>query len=298
MKMQRSGQVDISVVIPTYGRPRRVTNTVGIIKGCDPSPAEIIVHVDGEDHETANMIRRRHPDVRILISKTNRGPGGGRNLLIKSATYEIVASFDDDSYPVDENYFARLKDTFTAFPNASVISSNVFTRDGSKPELSPKAFWVHTFTGCGCAYRRSDFLKIDGYLELTLAYGAEEQDVALQMHSCGFRMLQTDWLRVFHDTAYGHRQNVATRAAWISNVALLIALRYPLSLYSYGLLQIGNAMLFAIKQRRSTAIVHALVQFPRKLAKHWHRRTPLSAHRVLHYLRYRSEKVLAAWPAS
>lgn len=299
MKKNKPNYADISVVIPSYKRYKKVVDTIKIIKSCDPLPGEILVHIDGGDHKSAEKINDQHSDVKLLISEANRGPGGGRNLLIEAAHYEIVASFDDDSYPVDKGYFARLEETFSAFPEASVVASNVFTQNQvPKPKCSKKACWVHSFTGCGCAYRRSHFLKIDGYLELPLAYGAEEQDVALQLYCRDRRILKTNWLRVYHDTAYAHRQNVETRAAWIANTALLVVLRYPPSMIGRGLLQVGNAMYFAFKQGRSVAIARALMQIPLKLAKFWHRRTPLPPDKVRSYLTSRSSDRKACWPSN
>ena len=51
-----------------------------------------------------------------------------------------------------------------------------------------------------CVYRRSAFLEAGGYVPLPVAYGMEEVDLALRLHSRGGKILTTPWLRVFHNT--------------------------------------------------------------------------------------------------
>ena len=75
--------------------------------------------------ECENAIRNAFPNVRILRSDEQVGPGGGRNKLVDAARFEFVASFDDDSYPIDSDYFERAVKLFEQFPDASVICAGV-----------------------------------------------------------------------------------------------------------------------------------------------------------------------------
>src|SRR6266487_4011454 len=101
---------DISVVIPTWRRPANLRRTLARFFACNPAPREIIIHIDAGDAETAPMLDREFAGKATWFQSTStRGPGGGRNLLLQRAQCPLVASFDDDSYPIDEDYFARVK---------------------------------------------------------------------------------------------------------------------------------------------------------------------------------------------
>src|SRR5256885_4776766 len=118
----------VSVVIPTYRRHLQLGDTIRKIADCRPFPAEIIVHIDAGDSETEPWLRTAFPSVRVLSSKNRMGPGGGRNKLVAAARHDIVASFDDDSYPMDSDYFARLCEVFARRPDAAVVASQIAHR--------------------------------------------------------------------------------------------------------------------------------------------------------------------------
>ena len=93
-----------------------------------------------------------------MVSQESVGPGGGRNKLVAAARNEIVASFDDDSYPIDADYFARVQGLFEQFPDASILSAAIYERGQPIGPDAREAAWVSDFSGCACAYRRADFL--------------------------------------------------------------------------------------------------------------------------------------------
>ena len=71
------------------------------------------MHVDAGDDETRGALQPRFGDaVRWFSSDATQGPGGGRNRLIREARSPIVASFDDDSWPLDADYFALAAEMF------------------------------------------------------------------------------------------------------------------------------------------------------------------------------------------
>ena len=106
---RRMTEPGISAIVPTCHRLDLLSSTINRLKDCVPPPNEILVHVDGEDSETMDWLATTHPDVILLVSRQPIGPGGGRNRLIRAATHELVASFDDDSWPIDQDFFARAR---------------------------------------------------------------------------------------------------------------------------------------------------------------------------------------------
>ena len=95
---------------------------------CCPRPDEIIVHVDFGGDDCRAAVVHAFPEIRLLSSNTPVGPGGARNKLIAAARNEIVASFDDDSCPIDVDYFARLRQLFTTYQRGGYHGGNFYTR--------------------------------------------------------------------------------------------------------------------------------------------------------------------------
>ena len=198
--------LDISAIIPAYNRPESTLRTIQRIEDCHPSPAEIIVHVDGNNLELRNQISIRFPQVGLILSEQNIGPGGARNKLLSRATYSLVASFDDDSFPLENDYFKKLHQTAEEHPDAAVIAADVFERHSiiSPPDAEPSKKWVADYSGGGCAYQKHLLSDIGDYVSLPVAYGMEETDFALRLHSRGRKILHTSSLRVFHDSDLHH----------------------------------------------------------------------------------------------
>src|SRR5687768_10032215 len=91
----------VSAIVTAHQRVEQLFVTLQKLEACTPPPAEIIVHVDGGNDACAMAVGERHPGVHVIVSRTQLGPGGGRNHLVEAAAQPLIASFDDDSYPID-----------------------------------------------------------------------------------------------------------------------------------------------------------------------------------------------------
>ncbi len=282
---------NLTVAIPTYQRPTALLKALRQIQQCDPAPDEIIMHLDNGDTATeAALLSSEFRDIVIIKNTVQVGPGGGRNLAIARAKNEIVASFDDDSYPIDSDYFARLLHLFEQFPQAAVIGSAIFHQNEPVLPDQPIATRVADFVGCGCAYRRSVFLQAQGYVQLPLAYGMEETDLSLRLHHLGWEILQSPWLRVFHDTQLEHHNNPRITAASIANQALLAYLRYPVSFWWLGGMQCLSRISWLLRHQRRDGVWSGLKTIPALLQQQQHHRQPVSSSSLLSYLRLRRNR--------
>lgn len=252
----------ISVVIPTYGRSDRLLETLSILAACTPPPDEILVHVDAGDAVTAPALAERFPQVRRLSAATTQGPGGARNRLIAESRYPVVVSLDDDSFPVDQAFFATVTACFDRHPEAGVLAMSIVHDDEDMVPLSDTDREVADFVGCGCAYRREVFLKIPGYVPLHPAYGMEEADVSLQVLDAGWSIVQCGALRVRHATNRAHQTSTAIVSAHVRNTALLAFLRYPPRLMPYGLAQVANRVRYSLGRGHVRGALLGVLQAP------------------------------------
>lgn len=281
----------VGAIVTAFDRIDQTLHTIGSLLACDPPPAEILVHVDGNQVACADAVAAAFPEVRVLVSAGRVGPGGGRNLLMAAASTSIVSSFDDDSYPLDRDYFARVRDLFRRFPEAAVVGGQVFhIGEASRPGTMAAA-WGADFSGGASSYRRDRFVDAGGYVPLVTAYGMEEVDLALRMHAKGYRILQSEWLRVFHDTDLARHADPAVTAASIKNIALLTFLRYPAALWFVGLAQVGNRIQWLVRHGRRHGVLAGIWSTPGYLLAHRARRQPLPFAAVRSYLALRRRPV-------
>ncbi|MEO8677482.1 MAG: glycosyltransferase [Vicinamibacterales bacterium] len=283
----------VTAIVTAFQRIDQTLATLRTLEGCVPPPAEILVHVDGNQRACAEAIRAAHPGVRVLISEGTAGPGGGRNRLIAESTQPFVASFDDDSYPIDADYFSRATEVFASFPDASVIGASEYHSDEVIGPDTRTASWVADFVGGACAYRRDAFLRSGGYVPIATAYGMEEVDLALRLHASGGRVLRTRWLRVFHDTDRARHADPAVTAASIANIALLAYLRYPIWLWGVGVGQGFNRIVWLLGHGRRRGILRGLVSIPVVLRQYASARHLVTAAALFSYLRLRRHPVAA-----
>ena len=268
--------VPVTVIIPTYCRSEVLCQTLARLATCCPLPSEVIVHVDAGDNESSAAVHLHFPKVRVIQSATRQGPGGGRNRLVECAGNEIIASHDDDSWPLRVDFFAEALRLFNEHPDLALLACHIVERDEQVTQAIPADTGVcgdltemGSFVGCGCIFRQSVFRKVGGYVALERAYGMEEADLSLKLLDDGFRLWFCRDMQVFHDcdraTRHAERQ---INAAQITNTGLLAFLRYPIKAWPWGLLQVINRVRFSIGQRRFAGIMAGLSAIPSACWRH------------------------------
>jgi GT2 family glycosyltransferase len=254
----------ISAVVPAWQRVTELLKTIRQIQACRPAPAEILVHVDGATPAVLEALRQHHPDIRVLTSETLLGPGGSRNRLIAEARHELVANFDDDSFPDQSDYFGRIMQTAALFPDAAMISAA--SQDFEKQ--MPGYHLIAVASGCGCVFRKSWFQRTRGFVPLPVAYGMEEVDISLQLHALGGRIIHDPGLHVKHDKLPPTEVNAELNARVIANFALLPYLRYPRLFWPVGLWQVLRRCFYTVTHGWTAGTLRGLQMIPDHLRLH------------------------------
>lgn len=253
-------------MLPAHARIKETLATLERLLACEPAPAEILVHVATSQTAMREALQRNFPGIRMVLSEENLGPGGARNRMLKAARNEIVASFDDDSYPEQSTFFKELSDTFARLPEASILALNIREPSGRAYGQMGAPREVATFVGCGCAYRRSHFLEGEGYVPIPVAYSMEEADLALRYAARERKIYYAPNLCVFHDTALQHHSTSKVAGMQIANTALFAFLRYPPSRWPLGLAQVGNKWVDTVRRGRCMG---AVASFPFMVTQLW-----------------------------
>lgn len=269
------GSIPVSAIIPAFTRPGKLLDSLEKIAACEPAPREILVHIDENNQAIAEALAKSPVVTKVISSAERLGPGGGRHLLLQAANCPIVASFDDDSYPLDKDFFARAANIMEAFPNAVVVGASVFPPYREMTDPAPLITESRYFYGCGCVYRRDLYLELPGYVPLALAYGMEEVDLSLQARGAGRDIMTTEWLRVIHDRdAPGDDSEI--NFAMVRNGALLPFLRYPVLLFPVGVAQWLRQILWFCLHGRKSGVSRGIRAVPACLHRYRAYRQPLS----------------------
>jgi GT2 family glycosyltransferase len=279
----------MTAIVTGYRRIAELLDTLRRLHACEPRPAEILVHIDGGERATVVAVEREFPDLKVLLSDGNVGPGGGRNRLVAAATHDLIASFDDDSYPIDRDYFESIPRIFAEHPDAWVIDARLFHRQQPIEPASTSMAWSADFSGCSCSYRRERYFEIGGYVPLPTAYGMEEVDFGLRLHGLGGRILRSGRVRVFHDTDLSHHADPMITSASIVNIALLTYLRYPIALWPVGVAQGFNRVQWLLRNGRRKGVLRGLMGIPGAITAHWGQRNPLPSRVVRSFLQLRRQ---------
>lgn len=276
----------ISAIVPAYIRVASLLKTLERIRSCTPPPDEILVHADGARSEIIDAIHTHYPAVILLQSSPQVGPGGARNKLIAAAKHELVANFDDDSYPIDTDYFSRIQDAALRLPDAAVFSTLTVAEENAEIKTfgADSSREIPVFSGCGCVFRKSWFLKTGGYVPIPVAYSMEETDMSLRLHALGGRIVEVKQLKVCHYNPLEACPPPITRSYSIANIALLGFLRFPVILWPVIPFQIVSRLFWLLRHGFFEGAIAGLQLLPSHLQKYARYRKVLPAGTVLSWL--------------
>jgi hypothetical protein len=196
-------------------------------------------------------------------------------------------SFDDDSWPVDGNFFAAIEPLFAAHPQAAILGASIWHRSEAPKVRSALVRRVASYVGCGHAIRVAAYRDVRGYLARATAYGIEESDVGLQLFAKGWNVYSTGALRVYHDTDRAHHNAAEITASTITNLALLAFLHYPITNFGRGVAQIANRIIFCVQKGRLRGIAAGISGIFTECYRHRDLRKPIRQDVLVEYLRLR-----------
>jgi glycosyltransferase involved in cell wall biosynthesis len=284
--------VPVAVVIPTYNRGLTILTTLERIFACDPLPAEIWVHIDAADGKLEHTLASRYPEIRVLTSPVRMGPGAGRHRCLQACKSPFAASFDDDSFPVDPDFFGKVERLFLENSRAAIVGATIWHHGQAARIRENTIVRTPSYTGCGYAIRVEAYRRLRGHLPRPVNYGMEESDLAIQLFAAGWRIVISGELRVFHDTDLSHHNSPEVTAGVVANVALCAFLNYPISGFPRGLLQVANTVVFSLRRRRIRGLLQGITSIPMHCYRNRQYRDPISRKAMKEYLRFRRTGVM------
>jgi len=280
----------VAVVIPTYKRGSAVISVLDKVLACDPQPAEIWVHIDQNDGVLERHLMERFPGVHILTSAGRLGPGGGRHRCLLACGAPYAVSLDDDSWPVDADFFAAIEPLFSSYPRAAIFGASIWHRAEAEIRRSRAVRRVASYVGCGHAVRVAAYRDIRGYLARPMAYAIEESDVGLQLFVRGWQVFSAEELRVYHDTDRTHHEASEVTATTITNLALLAFLHYPAMDLGRGAAQVANRVAYSVRRGRIRGVASGVGGIVTECYRNRALRAPIRHEVLMEYLRLRQSE--------
>jgi len=280
----------VAVVIPTYKRGSAVISVLDTVLACDPQPAEIWVHIDQNDGVLERHLMERFPGVHILTSAGRLGPGGGRHRCLLACGAPYAVSLDDDSWPVDADFFAAIEPLFSSYPRAAIFGASIWHRAEAEIRRSRAVRRVASYVGCGHAVRVAAYRDIRGYLARPMAYAIEESDVGLQLFVRGWQVFSAEELRVYHDTDRTHHEASEVTASTITNLALLAFLHYPAMDLGRGAAQVANRVAYSVRRGRIRGVASGVGGIVTDCYRNRALRAPIRHEVLMEYLRLRQSE--------
>jgi GT2 family glycosyltransferase len=132
-------RIEISVIVPTYNAKHALDACVQSLVVQQPSNFEVIVVDDASADGTAAMVRRRYPQVRLVVNERNIGYGKSCNRGLQHARGAAVLLLNNDTV-LEGGALARLHTTLLGLPAADAAGCLLLNTDRSVQANTAKAF--------------------------------------------------------------------------------------------------------------------------------------------------------------
>jgi GT2 family glycosyltransferase len=176
------------------------------------------------------MLKSSFQTFKVLINPQPKGSVGSRDRLMRAALGDIVLSLDDDSYPLEDDFFGRLEILFESHPEAAVITFPELRDNGDYGRLdkSPavEGHYVSAYPNCAAATRRSFYLQCSGFPSL-FVHAYEEPDFALQCYQHGMTVWFEPSLTIRHHLSSTNRRLHRTHCLNARNELWSVWMRCP-----------------------------------------------------------------------
>lgn len=199
----------ISIIVPTYGRPKTIAECVEHLCNLSGPAFEVVIVDDGSPEPVEELIDLRNARSVRVIRQENQGPGAARNRGAREATGQFLAFTDDDCRPVAgwlDAFHRRLMegdDVLAGGPVINALSRNPYAAASQdiitflyETDNTHTAF----FTSNNFACRKDIFERIGGFDE-SLRIASEDRDFCIRCREAGLATVRVPGACVkhFHD---------------------------------------------------------------------------------------------------
>ena len=219
----------VAICIATHNRRDELARTLRELALLEPAPDALLIAADGCRDDTPDLVREIAPHARLIEHAAPRGSIASRNELGEACACDVFVNLDDDSYPLDRDFIARVRTMFERQPRLAVASfpqrSDEFPESLDAAGFGPSLF-VGTFADSGAAIRRSVFLDL-GSFPAFFFHAYEEPDFALRCVCAGWQVRFETSVAIRHHFTKTQRNELRTHHRHARNEIWSLLLRCP-----------------------------------------------------------------------
>lgn len=275
--------VTVSVAIVTWNRREQVLRAIQSVYEQPYRPIEVVVADSASTDGTAEAIRDRYPDVKVVRLHENMGCPGGRNIALANCAGDIIFSLDDDAW-LPKGTISGCVEKLDENPGIGVISCGILPP--GEAASKKREYYANVFDG-GAASIRRDVLGKAGYFPSDFFRQAEETDLALRILEAGYFILKMPSLYIYHNKININRNEKKFLFYSCRNNLAIIVRRFPLWLVPAGFL--WKALVWNIAALKTFAVQYTITGFfsaALKVPKWLSQRTPVSYKTIRKYYFY------------
>lgn len=127
----------VSIIIPTYRRPREVMLAAQSALAQTWEEIEVLIISDGPDPETRALIEGIDPRVRYLELPVNMGPAAARNAGVQASRGQWLTFLDDDDLMLSNKVESQMRLADDLRPHC-MISCRTAYKHGDREDVWPK----------------------------------------------------------------------------------------------------------------------------------------------------------------
>jgi glycosyltransferase involved in cell wall biosynthesis len=180
-------QKKISVVIPTYNRPKLLLKCLSALERqtLNAEDFEVLVVHDGPYSATDNELielKNLRLNLSLLHTSTKKGPAAARNLGWLQAKHELIAFTDDDCLP-DENWLKKILEDYhfekmVAYTGRTVVP---LPEQPSDFEMNTAGLETAAFITANCACTKKALIEVGGFDERFGLAWREDSDLEFKL---------------------------------------------------------------------------------------------------------------------
>jgi len=219
-----------TVVVATHNRCEDLRHTLEQLRSLDPRPDEILIFLDGCTDGSREMLDAAFPECTVVENAIRAGSIPCRDRAFRQVTNDLIVSLDDDSYPVDTDFIARISDLVDRHPEAGAFTFPEIRNDGMSPDANFSAaspgHYIAAYPDCAGVMIRSLYGTVAAYLPF-FSHTYEEPDYCVQLYAAGYAVWFEPSLKIRHHFAPRERNMLARHLLNARNEFWSVLIRCP-----------------------------------------------------------------------
>jgi len=192
---------------------------------------EILVVFDGCTDGSNKVVAGQFPEVVIVENSRKLGSVPSRDIAFRMARGDLIISLDDDSYPLQQDFVARVSELAVTHPEAGLFAFREVRSGWPTYEVLQErervGHYVSSYANCAGAIRRALYGTCISYPRI-FGHMYEEPDSCLQAYSAGFGVWYEPSIAVFHHASPIERNAIGRHHLNARNELWSVILRCPL----------------------------------------------------------------------